>query len=35
VINDNAAEFRAINTGTGLVITTVGKTQFPVGDWKE
>jgi hypothetical protein len=35
VINDNAAEFRPINKDMGLVITSVGTRQCPVGDWKE
>jgi hypothetical protein len=35
VINENGAEFRAINTDPGEVITTVGKRQFPEGDWRQ
>jgi hypothetical protein len=35
VIDDNGAEFRAINTDPGQVVTTIGKRQFPVDDWRQ
>jgi hypothetical protein len=35
VIDDSGAEFRAINTDTGQVVTTVARRQFPVGDWRQ
>jgi hypothetical protein len=35
VIDDNGAEFRAIETGPGGVVTRVGRKQFPAGDYRE
>jgi len=35
VIDGSEAEFRAINTNTGQVVTTVARRQFPVGDWRQ
>ncbi len=35
VISNNGAEFRAINTDPGTVITTVGRRQFLGGDWRQ
>jgi hypothetical protein len=32
VLDNNVAEFQAIETGAGFAITRVGRRQFPVGD---
>ena len=35
VVSDNANEFLAVETETGLVILRTGRRQFPVGDYRQ
>lgn len=35
VLNDNLTGFSALETDPGLVITRIGRRQFPVGDWRQ
>ncbi len=34
VIDDSGAEFRAIQTDPGVVLTVIGRRQFPENDWR-
>ena len=35
VIDNSDTEFQAIETDAGLVITRIGRRQYPIGDWRQ